>query len=89
VDEPRQTTLEHLVERAHEAAVGRWSALARLDAALLDAAASSADPYLMIDAMVQTIPRIIAARVPLHHQRHIADEVEVRLSEALSAWELK
>jgi hypothetical protein len=55
----------------------------------MDAAASSADPYLIIDTMVQTIPRIIAARVPLHHQKHIAEEVEARLSDVLSAWELK
>jgi hypothetical protein len=89
VDEPRQATLEHLIDLAHEAADRRSNPLARLDAALMDAATSPADPYLIIDALLQTIPHIIAARIPLHQQGHIADEVEARLSEALGAWRLK
>ena len=89
MDEPTPTALAHLIEVANDAAAHHTNFLAALVAALTDAAASPADPYLVIDSLLQAIPQMIAARVPLDRQRDIAGEVEVRLSELLAAWELK
>jgi len=89
VNEPRRTALKHLIDLAREAAARRSNPVARLNAALMEAATSPTNPYLILESLLQTIPHIIAARIPLHQQEHIADEVEVRLSEALGAWRIK
>jgi hypothetical protein len=89
VNEPRSTTVSHLIELARRAAAPYPNPLAKLATALMDALASPAEPYLIIDNLLQTIAQVIAARVPLERQRAIAAAVETRLTEALSAWELK
>jgi hypothetical protein len=89
MDEPRPAALAHLIEVAKDAAANHTNFLATLVAALTDAAASPADPYLVIDSLLQAIPQMIAARVPLDRQQDVAGETEVRLSKLLAAWELK
>ena len=89
MDEPKPAALAHLIEVANDAAANHTNFLATLIAALTDAAASPADPYLAIESLLRAIPQMIAARVPLDRQRDIAGDVEVRLSELLAAWKLK
>lgn len=88
MDEPRAAAVSHLIELACQTAARYPNPLDKLATALKDAMVSSAEPYLIIDSLLQAVASIIAARVPLQRQRDIADKVETRLSEALSEWEL-
>jgi len=89
VDESRPAALAQLIEVANEAAARHANPVVQLAAALTTAATSPADPYLLIDSLLQAIPRMIAARIPLDRQREVAGEAEIQLSRLLAAWELK
>ena len=89
MDNPKPTTLEHLIQAVQDAAAQHPNPLSRLTTALMDVATSPADPYLIIDSLLHGIIHITAARVPLDRQQQIAAETEVQLSKLLVAWELK
>ncbi len=89
MDKPRPTALCRLIEVADNAAAHHANPLARFSTVLTDITASSADPYLIIESLLDGIALVIAARIPLDRQREIACQVEVRLFEVLVAWELK
>lgn len=89
MERPRPTALDHLIKGAHDAAAQHQNPVAMLSTALMVAATSPADPYVVIDNLLQGIVHIIAARIPLDRQREVAVETEIQLSELLAAWELK
>jgi hypothetical protein len=89
VDEPKPAASAQRIGMANEVAAQHQNPVAQLVAALVTAATSPANPHLMIDSLLQAIPRMIAARIPLDQQSAIAGEVEARLSKLLVAWELK
>jgi len=89
MDQLRPTALVKLIEAANRAALYQRNPLARLSAALSDAAVSRTEPGLIIEDLLDGVARVIATRVPLDRQRDTACEVEVRMSEVLAAWELK
>jgi hypothetical protein len=89
MDELRPAALLHLTDAADKAAARHENPLARLSDAWMDAAASSADPYLIIDNLLNAVAHVIAARVPLSLQHDIACDVETRVAQVLEAWKLK
>jgi hypothetical protein len=89
VDELRPAALSHLIKVADEAAAHHRNPLTRLSTALTDVAASSADPYLIIDDLLDGVAHVIAARIPLCQQRDIACQVEIKMDEVLIGWKLK
>lgn len=87
----RADALEHLamLVSANEAMVGHQGPVSQLTAELRSIAASPGDPYLVVDCLLQGVVQMITGRIPLERQRAVASAVEMRLSDALSAWELK